>query len=888
MDQQFLRKKRTQKALRWLAIWLHRHTYLVLVAFVLLTVFFGVFALRLEHKTTLKDLLPEDNLVVRQFKDTVRDFDLVDKVVLALQFEPEHLEDAQFLADIFVEQVREDPEFSHYLSWLNSNLFDQIERTDFYQYLSYITRFLPQDKLEEFAERLSPEGIQERIRQNYRDLQSGIASKTLIEKDPLALLDLAAKYRDEITGNYHLDVSEGYLVSKDHSMLLVLGQPQASPEDVDFSVALMDFLEAHLDQACRSFQEEEERDPANIFKLGFTGAHPITAHEDRMIKSDVSKMFISSFALVLFLFIIAYGRPLAIFYVGIPLLCAEVWTLGIGYFLFGGLNILAATFSAVIVGLGIDFAIHIFSRYLDERISGREPLESMQLALSETGLGTLVAGGTTALAFLSMGFTNFSGLVEFACVAALGIVLCMVQMFIFLPCILFVRERLGAKKAPFTRAQHEFQLEPLLRSSLKHRRGLALIIVIGTMFMGYQASHLRFNADIRSVRARSNPAIALQSRVTEKVGGSLRSLTFIMEADTEKALYDMHEQLEPQLARLQENGTLVRYDSLLSIIQSPEKQARNQAFLRQRIPDPESVEKTFFDALHAEGFKITDDNRSYISHLAESLMDDSTLSFKELLQGDPVLIRNFLFEKDGQIKTLVHIYPAYGLWKKDATQPLVKQVLDAVKTPPGTSFFVTGIQTLSDELKKLVEESFHVSTGLAGLLVILFLFVHFRKISLVALTLVPLCVSLLWMLGTMKLLGMDIHILNFVATPIIIGIGIDDGVHIVEKYLYRRTKEISVLIASCAKAVTLTSLTTVFGFSSLFMAEYSGFQSLGLCAILGVFYCWLGAVVLLPILMETLKIKFVRKSICTPQSQSASQTPTPEAQDAGSGTGQAD
>jgi len=110
----------------------------------------------------------------------------------------------------------------------------------------------------------------------------------------------------------------------------------------------------------------------------------------------------------------------------------------------------------------------------------------------------------------------------------------------------------------------------------------------------------------------------------------------------------------------------------------------------------------------------------------------------------------------------------------------------------------------------------------------------------------------------MKVMGIDITILNFVATPIIIGIGIDDGVHIVEKYLHRKGDPLVKLIASCGKAVTLTSLTTIFGFSSLFLADYSGFRSLGLCAILGVFFCWVGSVILLPLLMSMLDIEFVR------------------------------
>ena len=173
-------------------------------------------------------------------------------------------------------------------------------------------------------------------------------------------------------------------------------------------------------------------------------------------------------------------------------------------------------------------------------------------------------------------------------------------------------------------------------------------------------------------------------------------------------------------------------------------------------------------------------------------------------------------------------------------EPWTDQILGALDEQERQAIYVTGIQTISDELKRLVQASFKTSTFLAIALVLALLYTHFRKFSLVILTLLPLLISVIWMLGTMKALGIDISILNFVATPIIIGIGIDDGVHIVEKYLHRTSEEIGPLMAACGKAVTLTSLTTIFGFSSLFLADYNGFRSLGICAILGVFFLLAG------------------------------------------------
>ncbi len=855
-----LKFKKTQGYLRSLASFLYKYPLSVLALFLALTVYFGSLALKLEQKTTLRDLLPANDPVVKNFEDTVENFDLIDRVVVVLEFESDNLDLAQTFAELFEEQVQSQEETGEYLHWIKANLFDQSDESDWFQYLQFLTRLLPPEQIPPLIDRLSPEGVAEQVHQNRRELESGLASKNLIEKDPLNLLEFAGSYYQDITGNYQLSFTDGFIVSSDQDMLLILGKPTKSPEDVDFAVSLDTFLRKQIEITKKQLAEEEEINPDEYFTIGLTGPHPIAAHENEVIKGDVVSMFVTSFVFVLLLFVLAYRRPLAILYVGFPLLCAEVWTLGIGYLLFGRLNLLTATFSAIIVGLGIDYAIHIFSRYLDERLHEKSVLASMQYALVQTGMGTVVGGVTTAGAFLAIGVGNFTGVREFAVIAAVGIVSCLVQMFVTLPCMLFIRERMRRKKAGPPRAQWDFHVEKLLNLCLRHKKVSLVVLLGGTVFFIWHAAHLRFTSDIRSVRAKSNPSITLQNKVTAKVGGSLRSLTFVLSADTEEDLYELHNKMAPVLSQMKDEGDLVRFDSLLMVLQGPEAQNNNMESLQLANVVGHSLVENFEKEMAANGFRITPAGRAYIENLAKALEAREPVTLTEIFESQTGFVRPFLNIGDGKFRTLIHVYPSIGLWQKDATRTLTNRILNTVEDNPQSSVFVTGIQTIADELKAKVRETFEISTVIAVGLVFLILYIHFNKLSLIFLTLVPLAISVTWMLGTMHLLGIDITLLNFVATPLIIGIGIDDGVHIVEKYLYRQSEEIGKLIASCGKAVTLTSLTTIFGFSSLFLADYSGFQSLGLCAILGVFFCWLGSVILLPLLMDLTKIKFVREN----------------------------
>lgn len=859
-----LKHKRSQTFLKRLANVLYRRYGTILLVFFVLTLFFAGFAAQLEQKTTVRDLLPSDNEVVQRFEETVQHFDLIDRVVVAVQFEPQHLEAAQVFAEMLVEQVEGDPETPTYFHWIRANLLAAGQRTNWHAFLKYLTRLMPEEHIAALADRLSPEGIRGRIAENRRELETGVAVKALIEKDPLNLLEFAGGYRHEIAGNYQISFSDGFLVSRDDRMLVILAKPTESPENVDFSAALTDFLKAQIEKTKVAFAEEEGLDADTVFSIGMTGPHPITAIENSIIKGDVVSMFLSSFAMVLLLFSLAYRRPLAIFYVGIPLFAAQIWTLGTGFLLFGRLNLMTATFSAIIVGLGIDYAIHIFSRYLDERGRGFEVREAMEISLAETGLGTFIGGLTTALAFLALGFSDFSGLREFAIIAAVGILFCLLQMFVLLPCMLFFREHRRANQQFQPKAQWDFHIEYLLKGVLRFPRLTLGFLTVVTLVLLVQAVQLRFNTDLRSVRAKSNSAINLQSEITKKVGGSLRSLTFLLEAPTEAELYAAHDRLVPALRALKQEGKLVRWDSLLSFLQSPAAQEHNTALLHRNGLTGDQVRQAFNEAFEAENFRESKDSSLYIENLALGLDSPSAISLEDILATQSPFVRPFLSHYDGKFKALIHVYPSSGLWDKNATRALTQDLLDRVGTHGDTQIHVTGIQTISDELKRLVKQSFQYSTLLSAFLVIAIMWYHFRKPSLMVLTLTPLLLAVIWMLGTMRLLGIDITVLNFVATPLIIGIGIDDGVHIVEKYLHRKSNDVGELLkltADCGKAVTLTSLTTIFGFSSLFLANYSGFRSLGLCAILGVFFCWLGSVIMLPLLMTVFNVRFVRHGV---------------------------
>ena len=115
---------------------------------------------------------------------------------------------------------------------------------------------------------------------------------------------------------------------------------------------------------------------------------------------------------------------------------------------------------------------------------------------------------------------------------------------------------------------------------------------------------------------------------------------------------------------------------------------------------------------------------------------------------------------------------------------------------------------------------------------------------------IPLLTGAVWMVGLMSILGEKFTLVNVMGIPMIIGIGIDDGVHLLHRYRIEGWDKARIVFKSTGRAVLLTSLTTMAGFGSLLIAQYRGFISLSVLLILGVIACFITSVIFLPALVS--------------------------------------
>jgi hypothetical protein len=197
-------------------------------------------------------------------------------------------------------------------------------------------------------------------------------------------------------------------------------------------------------------------------------------------------------------------------------------------------------------------------------------------------------------------------------------------------------------------------------------------------------------------------------------------------------------------------------------------------------------------------------------------------------------------------KHLIQVYPKKNIWNRAEQEEFIRDVRTVYSTVTGTP---VQLYHYTELLKNSFYEAAYYSLGAIAILV----FIHFRKVSCVVLSLIPVVVGFLWMLGFMGICEVPFNPANIMTLPLIVGIGVTNGIHILNRFAEELHP--SILARSTGKAVLVSGLTTIAGFGSLIVAEHRGIRSLGVIMATGVATCMIVGLTFLPALLNVLNEK---------------------------------
>ncbi len=815
-----------------------RHPKTVIAVAVLAWLVAAGLATRLRVETDILSLVPRDNPVVQAFATTIERFGTVDTLLVVVRIDDgSDLEGVVAFADALAAELGQWDQ----IDWVEYRMSRGAEAA--VPLLDRSTLFLNPVQIDELLDRLTDDGLPvqaEQIRASLLAPQS-MATKGFLKLDPMGLLAaILAKARFGGVG-LRVDPETGCLVDRDRRLLLMLAKPVRPAQDLEFDRLLSDGLSARVEAAVAAWDAAGWEGPPPAVE--FTGGYVVVLSDSRLITSDAVVGAVSALIGVLVLFLFAFRKPSTLAFAFFPLVTGLGLALVFVSLYLGRLNSLTSASGGLLIGLGIDFVIVLYGRYVDERGRGASHWEALDAIGRHTGLGVLLGAVTTAATFYAFLVTDFQGLSELGLLTGTGILLLMVSVFLLLPALLTIVY--GRSDEVPRLSIHSFGSDLLCRSSMARPTLTLILAAVVTVLAIAGTTALEFDDDIQNMRSKDNPGIALRDEVMTAFGARLTPLTVRVDGRNEAEALERARELLPAIEALVDGETLASVDAIAGIVPPMEDQLAVIARLREEQGRLEGVDERLAAALAEAGLN-PEAFADGLRHLRNALEVERPLALSDLV-GTPLerVVDRYVATYDDGVSTAIYCYPPAGRWRRQAPPALEELVARhdwAVLASP---------VVVSAELRRIVWRDAAWAAVIGMVAVFLLMWADLASPVRALVALLPLVLGMIWMLGAMALFGLRVNFMNIFVMTMVIGIGVDYGVHLLHRW--SETDGDLEALSSTAKAIAVAALTTIVGFGSLVLSHFPGLRSVGAAAILGALCTAVASITVLPVVLSKIQ-----------------------------------
>ena len=833
--------------LQRLALFARRRYWTVFAAFALLVGISIVLTLRLSFDTDILNLLPRKAPAVRAYIQSLEDFGSGTFLIVAIRI-PEGAvpEPYETFTDELAARLARLPELKSVEHRIGDP--EELLRTFFPKSVL----FLDEAGRRELAARLSDEGIRQRVGELRRQLSTpqGLAVKQLAKLDPLGLAQIFLGRVESSRGTLQVDWTSGYYLSRDHRMLLILAEPARPPQNLKWNERLV----AAVDRTVAATLADWTRiagpgaPPKPEIVLG--GPHLTALGDTSLIRYDMMVNIATSALGVLLLFLFAFRRLGALVYAFVPLICGLLLTFGFAKLTVGSLSSATSVVAALLIGLGIDFVIVAYGRYIEERRKGAS-IETALLAMSgSSGGGAILMGAlTTTATFYAFTFTDFIGLRQMGFLTGTGILFCAASVFLLLPAMLaWSEDHHERRRTEPNLFLHSFGSHVLIRFCMRHRRVAVLAGLGVTLAALALAFQIRFDESMRTMRPQGNRGNDVTAEVGRKFGSGFNSMILLLSGRSPGEVVELAARATVEARKLVAQDVLYGFSGVTSLIPPPEQQQAVLDWLaRERTEglDLTRIRATFAASAAKEGLRMEPFAQGF-DLLGQAVNLSGPVGVQDFRSSKQtqLLLDRFLKKTSHGWRGAVYLYPAGNRWRREPPP----EALELAKKL-GPNAVLTGTNVVNQTVRREVLKDAWVAGVVGYIAVAILLWLDFRTVRHTVMALAPLTVGIVWMVGSMSLFGIQMNFINIFVTTMIIGIGVDYGIYVLHRYLDVRDRpdaEYESGLQETGKAVVAAAMCTTVGFGSITISHYPGLVSTGKVAALGAICTSLVAITLLP------------------------------------------
>ncbi len=563
----------------------------------------------------------------------------------------------------------------------------------------------------------------------------------------------------------------------------------------------------------------------------------------------------------------------------VTLLLGLLTTAGFATLAVGHLNLISIAFAVLYIGLGIDYAIHVCLRYRELLGRGFAKQEAIDHAVIDVRGSLIVCTFTTATAFYAFVPTAFAGVSELGLISGTGMFINLAVNLIVLPALL----SLVPEPRPWYPTPPHGRVADLVEFPRRHWKPVCAAALVLGLAAAVLLPQVRFDRNPLNLRDPESESVSTVRELMTESGSSPMTINLLLDepgAQTDKldelralpavsdiltlenfvpsasddklfVIDDLALILGPSL----EMGTLesitepaktvAKLERLqTSLVLQASRDGSRIAGLSEELAD--GLE-TWLNALRGtdsavQQARLTDLRDRLLSNLPRSL-DRLTIALQpdaaEVTDLPPALREQWVNESGVQRAA---IYAEEDINQEDALRQFVETVQAVAPR-------ATGEPVLALRAGDAVVRAFQQAFSWALLLIAALLLVLLRSPTAAAFVVAPLILAAALSLAALVLLDQPLNFANVIALPLLFGIGVDNGIHMVQRARQTHHPEDNPLRTSTARAVLLSALTTTCSFGNLLLSPHPGTASMGLLLTIGVIMTLIATLVVLPALL---------------------------------------
>jgi uncharacterized protein len=795
----------------------HRRTvvWCGVAALTVVCIAFLVTSLQLDSE--IFNVLPGKFSSVQGLKIYDRDFEQTRELTFALLCEPNDVDKLEDFAPVFAERLRQQPWCTRVLAGSPMSTPDGIR--DLQLIAVPLLLNLEPNAFRETMSLLQPEKVRDRLHRLRQQIEAGSPRPQFeLSFDPLGLIAPALKPFAEST----IIEQEQPLASPDRTMRVFLAETNQQSISAFECQRLMREVNKFRAVAAEGWN-------GGPLQVLVTGRSAFASEISLSMRYDVLATLLGSVLLVGTIFFVGFRRWLPLVGMAICLLLSCLVALTLGQVLFGRLSMISVGFCAILVGLGVDFAILTVGRYHQARSDGEPHRQAIATSIAKLGRAVFFGALTTAVGFLALVLSGSMAFSQLGVLIAIGIFVAGLFMCSIL--FLFVRKRQEAIRHDWLFESVRKYVRWTVRKPLPMLIFSAALLLVLTAIGFSPIPALRFEASTRSLQPKNISASQALEKIMRTMPVRWEPVLAIVQSTNPQELHDYWQQIVAHWRELQTAGKIKGFSTPAALCLSPNWMETNR--LQLTAINFSAAGEALEQSLDAEGFsrdsfapafRLLDDlqrltnPRVPLPNWRDQLPKSSSWWFlvDRYFGHDPALTTGFVTSKQ---PILTHVQ------SKDLERDL--QVAGVPMILSGWAYALADLQPWSHHQLLII-------SALMAIFDISLLALLYRNLRLWLIQVVTLAFGIGAMIASMKLLHINLNLLNVLSFRLVLAIGVDYGIYVV--LVWQRTRDIEHDVAGVVKPVLLAGLTAVSGFGSLALARNPALTSLGIACAIGIFW----------------------------------------------------